>query len=128
MDKTYNKIIAVSFVITAFFFGWVVSVLMRVLSGMWGPFAKLTGDPTVQHGVPVLFALAFFVFLIASKSTKAWASDVALEISKVVWPSVKDTKALTIVVCFIILISAAIFAVFDFVSNKLVEFILGMQF
>jgi preprotein translocase subunit SecE len=128
MDKTYNKLIAVSFVLTAFFVGWVVNVFMRVLSGAWGTFARITGEPAIQHGVPVAVAIGFFLFLILSKNTKAWASDVAIEIGKVVWPSTKDTKSLTIVVTVIILISAAIFAIFDLVSNKLVEFILGLQF
>ncbi len=128
MDKTYNKLITVSFVIAAFLVGWMVSVLMKILSNTWGVFARLAGDPKVLHGTPVVIALAFFVYLIASKSTKAWAGDVVAEIGKVVWPSIKDTKALTIVVSFIILISAVIFWIFDMISSKLVEFILGLQF
>ena len=128
MDKAYNKLITVSFVIAAFLFGWMVSVLMKILTNSWGAFARLTGDPVVLHGVPVALAIAFFAFLLISKPTKLWAGDVVNEISKVVWPSVKDTKALTIVVCFIILISAVIFWIFDMVSSKLVEFILGIQF
>ncbi len=128
MDKTYNKLVTVSFVITAFLFGWMVSVLMRILANMSGTFARLTGEPTIQHGLPVVLGIALFLFLVFSKNTKAFAGDVVTEISKVVWPSTKDTKALTIVVCFIILISAVIFWIFDMISAKLVEFILGLQF
>ncbi len=128
MDKANSKLITVSFLITAFLFGYMISVFMRILANSWGAFARITGDPAVQHGVPVVLAIALFAYLLASTSTKNWASEVAIEIGKVVWPSVKDTKALTIVVCFIILISSVIFWVFDIVSSKLVEFILGFRF
>lgn len=102
--------------------------MMKILSNTFGTVARLTGDPVVLHGIPVVAAFALFIFFLTSTRTKVWAGDVVTEISKVVWPSVKDTKALTIVVCLIILISAIIFWIFDMISSKLVEFIIGLNF
>lgn len=127
MEKSYNKIIAVSFVMAAFLCGYVTSVLIKVLSA-WGTFARVAYSPWVVHGVPVTVGLLFFFYMIFTPKIRNWAGEVALEISKVVWPSIKDTRALTLVVCIIVLISALIFWVFDIVSSRLIEFILNIQF
>jgi preprotein translocase subunit SecE len=127
MEKSYNKIITVSFVIAAILCGYVVSVLIKVLSA-WGTFARISHSQWVAHGVPVAFGVAFFLYMILSPKIRGWAGDVALEVSKIVWPSVKDTRALTIVVCFIVLIAAVIFWVFDIISSQLIEFILSLEF
>lgn len=125
MEKTYNKIIAVSFVMAAVFIGYVVSVFINVLSNLWGTFARLANSPAVVHGVPVAVGAICFFYMILNPKVKAWAGEVALEISKVVWPSVKDTRALTIVVCVIILISALILSLLDYVSSEVVRLILN---
>ena len=66
--------------------------------------------------------------MILNTKIRTWAGEVALEISKIVWPTVKDTKALTIVVCLIVLLAALIFWMFDVVSSQLIEFILDLEF
>ena len=47
------------------------------------------------------------------------------EIRKVTWPSFPDTKRMTIVVCIVVAIFAAILAVFDLVWAKLLGIILA---
>jgi preprotein translocase subunit SecE len=64
--------------------------------------------------------------MILNPKIRSWATDVTLEISKIVWPSVKDTRSLTIVVCVIIFISALILSVFDVVSGNVIDFILDL--
>jgi preprotein translocase subunit SecE len=127
MEKTYNKIIAISFVIAAALFGWVVNVAINILVNTWGSFARVANNTVVSHGVPIAAAILFFFVLIFNTGIRSWASDVALEIGKIVWPSVKDTRSLTIVVCMIILIAAVLFSVFDLVSGYIVEFILDLE-
>ena len=127
MEKSYNKIITVSFIVTAILAGYVVSVLIKVLSA-WGTFARISNNDLVSHGVPVAFGAIFFFYMILNTKIRTWAGEVALEISKIVWPTVKDTKALTIVVCLIVLLAALIFWMFDVVSSQLIEFILDLEF
>lgn len=127
MDKSYNKIIAVSFVLAAAFVGYVVDVTMKVLTNTWGAFARIANTPVVDHGVPIAAALLFFLYMILTPKVRNWASEVALEISKIVWPPVKDTRALTIVVCIIILLASVMFAIFDVISGQLIEFILDLE-
>ena len=127
MEKSYNKIITVSFIIAAILCGYVASVLIKVLSA-WGTFARISNNDLVSHGVPVALGAIAFFYMISNTKIRTWAGEVALEISKIVWPSVKDTKSLTIVVCIIVLLAALIFWMFDIVSSQLIEFILDLEF
>lgn len=127
MEKSYNKIITISFVVAAVLCGYVASVLVKVLSA-WGTFARISHNQWVAHGIPVGFGLACFLYMVLTPKVKIWAGEVALEISKIVWPSIKDTRALTIVASIIILIAAIIFWIFDLISSQLIEFILNLNF
>lgn len=127
MDKSQNKVIGMSFLVAAIIFAFIIDILMKVLSNIWGTFARATSSPTIQHGVPILAGVALFLFLTFNPRIREWAGLVVLEISKIVWPSVKDTRALTIVVCIIIVIAAILFSLFDVVSGRLIEFILDLE-
>jgi len=43
-----------------------------------------------------------------------------MELKKIVWPSRKDTVAMTIVVIMMVLISGVVFAVFDGLSSYMI--------
>lgn len=127
MEKTNNKIIAVSFIAGSVFVGYVASVLIAVLTNTWGAFARIAANPAIQHGVPLAVGAACFAYLILNSKTKSWATDVVNEVSKVVWPSMNDTRSLTIVVCIIILIFSLILSIFDIISSEIVQFILDLE-
>jgi preprotein translocase subunit SecE len=54
----------------------------------------------------------------------AWTEDVIVEVSKVVWPSHRDTMAMTIVVCVFVGIASLLLVVIDFVARNLVQMII----
>ena len=127
MEKTINKIMMVSFVCGAFLVGYTIEVLHTILSSSWGPYARLTDSDLITHGLPVIFGLIFFIYAISSKSVKAWAQEVIVEVSKVVWPSKKDTVAMTIFVCFFMILTGVILGIFDFFSSQVIQFIIEMS-
>lgn len=85
--------------------------------------ARLHNIDFVKHGVPVVTALLLFAALQFNKKVLAWGEEVALEIRKVVWPSRKDTTAMTVVVVIMVLISSVIITTFDFVSGYMVNYL-----
>ena len=117
----------VSFVISAFLVGYVVRVIHTILSSSWGAYANLTDLGVVNHGAPVIAGIGFFVYVSFSKTVKAWANEVIIEVSKVVWPSRKDTSALTIFVCFFMIISGIVLGLFDIFSSQVIQFIIEMS-
>lgn len=125
MDKTNSKIITISFVSFAALIGFTVSTLLKVFSGAFGVIAKAMNYDLFRHGVPVVIALALFIYLQFNGKVLTWADEVIAEVKKIVWPPLKDTKGMTIIVVVMVLISSVIVSVFDmfsgFVLNQLMK-------
>ncbi len=127
MEKTIQKIMMVSFVAGAFFVGYTVQVFNTILASSWGTYARLTDSDLATHGAPVIFGAAFFAYVSFSPKVKTWAQEVIVEVSKVVWPSQKDTTAMTIFVCFFMIVSGVILGIFDYISSQVIQFIIELS-
>ena len=110
------KIITFCFLGFAMLVGFTLSALLRALSGAFAVMAKLNGYDLFKHGVPIAVALVLFLYLQFNKSILGWADEVIAEIKKVVWPSGRDTRGMTIVVVVMVLISSVIITSFDWFS------------
>jgi preprotein translocase subunit SecE len=110
------KAITFCFLSFSFLVGFTVSSLLKALSGAFALIAKLNGFDLFKHGLPITVALVLFLYLQFSKNILVWADEVIAEINKVVWPSVKDTRGMTVVVIVMVLISSLIITSFDWFS------------
>ena len=127
MDKLHHKIMMVSFVGFAFVLAAIVRTMLEVLASSIGSFAVIYDQDLVRHGVPAASGIALFVYMVASAKTRVWAQEVIAEVAKVVWPSKKDTTAMTIVVTIIILVSGFMLGAFDFFSKNLISLIIDFK-
>ena len=125
MEKAVNKIMMVSFISGAALSYYIIAVLMGVLSNSWGAFARVTETQMVRHGVPIAVGFACFCYLTFTPKVRTWAHEVILEVSKVVWPSKKDTYAMTVVVTFLMILSGIILGIFDKISLWVIQYIIG---
>lgn len=122
-NENNKKIITLSFVVAAFLVAFVVNVLMESVSAAWGGMARVMAYDAVAHGVPVGLGLACFIALQFNKNVVVWADEVVTEISRVVWPSPKDTTAMTIVVCVMLVIAGFSLGLMDLLSNAGVKWL-----
>lgn len=105
--------------------GFTLSTLLHAFSGAFGIVAQAMNYDGFKHGLPVVVSLILFLSLQFNKKFLIWADEVIAEIKKVVWPSSKDTRGMTIVVILMVFISSIIISVFDllsgFVLNQLIK-------
>ncbi len=116
MDKANSKILTLSFAIAAALLGFTVHLLLKIFAGAFGVVARATDTDLVRHGLPVATAAVLFAILQFNPKILVWAEEVVSEIRKVVFPSRKDTTAMTIVVVVMVLISSVIISTFDVLS------------
>ena len=124
MDKTISKIMFVSFVAGAFMVGYTVQVINTLLSSSIGAYARVMDSDLMSNLLPVAAGILFLIYCYSSKKVKTWAKEVIVEVSKVVWPSKKDTTAMTVFVCIFMLLSGVILGLFDFFSSQVIQFII----
>lgn len=105
--------------------GLVASVLMDTLAAVGtGAFGRAVAQDAVRIGVPILLGIVTIVALYTNKSVLVWADEVVTEISRVVWPSRKDTVAMTMVVCVMVVIAGVFFGVLDIASGAIIDWLL----
>jgi preprotein translocase subunit SecE len=117
MDNTNSKIVTMSFLVFSVLIGFTVATLLRVFSGAFGFVARAMEHDLVRHGLPVTIAFGLFLYLQFNKGVLTWADEVTAEIKKVVWPPLKETRGMTIIVVIMVMISGVIVSVFDMVSG-----------
>jgi len=120
-DKSNKKIMTVAFVVIGVVAAMVVDVLLDSLAATFGAVARFRSMDIVAHGLPVASGLVTFAYLQLNPKVLVWADEVVVEVRKVVWPSRRDTSAMTIVTCVMLLISGAFLGMFDFVSRNLIK-------
>lgn len=146
MENSNKKIITVSLLVFSAIIGFTTHLLLVILGGSIGFFAgladsqnsavkliggglsslvRLTDTDLVRHGLPVAIGIGLYLFLQLNAGVLSWASDVVVEIRKVVWPSQKDTTAMTIAVVVMVAISSVIISLFDLFSGFFVNQIIN---
>lgn len=63
----------------------------------------------------------------AKTSPAQFAREVRQEVSKVTWPSRKETLVTTGMVFIMVIICAIFFLIVDFIFSNVIQFILGVQ-
>ncbi len=124
MEKqTIKKVTTLSFLGAALVTYIAISILFKSLAAAFGPVQRLYSMDVVSHGLPLISAVLVFAVLQFNGRILLWAEDVITEISKVVWPSRKDTTAMTIVVCVFVGIASIVLVLIDFLSQNLISLV-----
>ena len=125
MENTNSKYVTLVFIAASALVGFTVAALLIALSGAFAVIAKLVNYDLFKHGLPVVIAFGLFLVLQFNKGILGWSDEVIVEIKKIVWPPMKDTRAMTVVVIIMVFISALIISVFDlfsgFALNQLIK-------
>lgn len=128
MDKaTTNKIMTLAFLLASALIFWTVGVLLDTAGDSFAPVARLNATPAFKHGFPLVCAVAMFLWLQMSPKNRDFADEVITETSKVVWPTFKDVKGMTIAVTVMLIISGIVLAAFDMGAGELIKFIFNVQ-
>ncbi len=121
MDKTNSKIVTLSFALFSGLSGFTVHLLIKAFAGAFGIVARLADSDLIKHGFPVALGIILFLVLQFNRHVLLWADEVVAEVRKVVWPSRKDTTAMTIVCIIMVMISSVIISSFDLASGYLIN-------
>jgi preprotein translocase subunit SecE len=121
MDDNNKKILTISFRGAAVVAAVVVHILMGAVMAISGSATRYLSSDLVANGVPFLVGFATFLGLQFTPAAVAWGNEVVTEVKRAVWPSGRDTLAMTIAVIVMILISAGLLGIFDVLSSKVVN-------
>lgn len=120
-ENTNQNIVNFGFVMAGFLGYYVTTVLFELLAGSFGAITRLHSIEAVKHGVPTFAGLAIFLALFLNKNAHIFLDEAVAEVRKVVWPSQKDTVAMTMVCCVMVVVAGIGFGIWDFISSQLIK-------
>lgn len=120
MDTNNKKILTMSYLIGAALLAYSIRLLMEAIGSIVPGLTAITSIEFVQHGLPVVVGLGTFMILQFNKRINEYADEVVTEIKKVVWPSRRDTTAMTIVVCVLVVFAGFMLSAFDGLAGYVV--------
>ena len=120
-DKSNRSIVNFAFVVAGALVYLAVGFLFETLADTFGPVAVLRANELAKHGLPIVAGFGSFLFLILNQKVHVYADECVVEIRKVVWPSRKDTVAMTIVCCVMCVVAGLGLGVFDFLASQLIK-------
>tara|TARA_B100001248_G_C27399644_1_gene469061 strand:- start:13633 stop:14028 length:396 start_codon:yes stop_codon:yes gene_type:complete len=126
MTKENEKILTVSFILAGAIAAVVVNSLFTAFAASFASVARVYSMDILRHGLPVGVGALTFVILQFNQKALTYADEVVSEIKKVVWPSHKDTAAMTVVVSIMLIVSGLVLGLFDFLSQEIVKIILDV--
>lgn len=88
-------------------------LLVKATDWMWGYFAKPKDIYVMTVGGGIAIVVTAFAW--QNKELLAKCSDIVMELSKVTWPSRKETGAATVVVIVTVIIFSILLGIFDMV-------------
>jgi len=123
-QKQYQKWVNLSYLAIA---ALVAFILFR--AGQWSVArfdleTRVRNVDVILQGVSVGVGVLLFAFLFRHKKTNTFMNEVALELSKVTWPTQKDTWGSTWIVIIMVLISGLFLGVVDYFWTEVVKWIL----
>jgi len=122
-EKSNQNIVNAALVASGFLAYFVVALVFESLAGAFGPVARFHNQDAVKHGLPVAVGFAAFLVLFLNSKVHVFCDEAVTELRKVVWPSRKDTTAMTIVCCVMVVVAGIGFGIFDFFASYLTKFI-----
>lgn len=120
-EKTNQSIVNAAIVAAGFLAFFITSLVFEALAGAFGSVARFHSQETIKHGLPVAVGFAAFLVLFLNKKVHVFLDEAVTEVRKVVWPSRKDTTAMTIVCCVMVVLAGIGFGVFDLLASKLIQ-------
>lgn len=121
MENSNSKIVVTSLAALSAIVGLTVYLLLKAFAGAFGVVARLTDSDVIRHMLPAAVGIILFFTFYFNKRIMTWSDEVVMEIKKVVWPSSKDVKAMTIAVLIMVVISSFIIMGFDFTSSYIIN-------
>ncbi len=124
--ETVTRQLNVAFLAVGLVLAWLFANVSGLIFGLFGPRADrmIAGDLHLSAFIGVAAGIALTVWMWRNARVYKWATEVAVELSKVTWPERSETQRSTYVVIIFAMVTAVVLAAFDFVWKFTTDLIL----
>ncbi len=120
-----KRMVVIFYVVAAVFLGIFLEKVLGILFSYsrWNDFPVFGEDWTITTVVGYAIAAATAVVAWRTPRSRAVSMEVAQELKKVTWPTLRETRAATVAVVVATFVAAALLGVFDLVWARLSDLV-----
>ena len=122
MENQYQKVVNVTYLAFAGIIAFLALLAMMKLSTTYDFESRVKSAEYIIRGLSVGIGLLVFFLLNSNTTANTFMNEVAVELlTKVTWPTGKDTMSATIIVIITVIVAGLVLATFDWL------FTMGLQ-
>ena len=124
MENNLQRFVNLGFLVVGVLAALLVSHILTSAIPMFDLETKIKNIQVTRQIVSLVIGAAVAFFMYQHPKVNAFANEVAVELSRVTWPSNRDTNSGTIVVVVMVIISGLILGLLDYVWTEAVRLFL----
>jgi preprotein translocase subunit SecE len=124
MENQYQKWVNLSYLALAALVGYILFALAIRLVGVYDLETRVQNVELIVRGASVGLGGLVFLILWRHERVNQFMNEVMIELSRVTWPTQKETSSATFVVIVMVLISGAVLGFLDYVWTQLLRLVL----
>ena len=124
MESQHQKWVNLSYLVAAILLGYIVFSVAGKVVAAWDLETRIRNVDLVLRGISLAAGALLFLLLYRNEQANQFMNEVVVELSRVVWPSQKDTSSATFVVIIMVVVSGVILGLLDYVWVQLMKWIL----
>ncbi len=124
MENANQKWVNLSYLAVAALTSYVFFSGMMKLTGVYDLEAKIRNFEIILRIVSIAIGGILFLVLLKHPKSNAFMNEVVTELTKVTWPTQKETTSATMITIVMVLISGMILGFLDYVWTKVMQWIL----
>jgi preprotein translocase SecE subunit len=122
MENQHQKVVSISYLALAALVAFVTLMAMMKLANTYDLESRIKSIEFIIRGLSIVIGAAVFFGLYGNSKANSFMNEVAAELmTKVTWPTSRDTMMATMVVIITVIVAGILFAFFDWV------FTIGLQ-
>jgi preprotein translocase subunit SecE len=124
MENQYQKWVNLSYLATAAIVGYIVFVFAHQIAGIYDLETRFKDIDLIIRGIALVLAGLVFFILFRHEQANTFMNEVMTELSRVTWPTQKETSSATFIVIIMVLISGVVLGFLDYLWTRLLQLVL----
>lgn len=124
MESQHQKWVTLSYLAAAVLFGYIVFAMAGKLVGIYDLEVKIRNINTIIRVVSGVLGVLLFAYLYRKEEANQFMNEVMTELSRVAWPTQKETTSSTLIVIVMVLISGTVLGLLDFLWVQVLKRVL----
>jgi preprotein translocase subunit SecE len=124
MENQHQKWVNLSYLAVAILFGYLVFSLTGKLVGAYDLETRIRSIDLFMRVGSVVAGALLFIGLYRNEKANEFMNEVVSELSKVAWPTEKETSSATMIVIVMVVISGIILGLLDYFWVQILKWIL----